>query len=53
MKAENLQPPPQIAFQVTILETSSRVGGRIRTYREEGQDWYVELGAMRLPGKHR
>uniref|UniRef100_A0A8B9T231 Amine oxidase n=1 Tax=Anas platyrhynchos TaxID=8839 RepID=A0A8B9T231_ANAPL len=39
--------------KVTILETSSRVGGRIRTYREEGQDWYVELGAMRLPGKHR
>ncbi|XP_040398704.1 L-amino-acid oxidase isoform X1 [Cygnus olor] len=39
--------------KVTILEISNRVGGRIRTYREEGQDWYVELGAMRLPGKHR
>ncbi|KAF1482262.1 L-amino-acid oxidase, partial [Eudyptula minor novaehollandiae] len=38
---------------VTILETSNRVGGRISTYRPEGQDWYVELGAMRLPGKHR
>ncbi|XP_066842811.1 L-amino-acid oxidase isoform X1 [Anser cygnoides] len=39
--------------KVTILEISNRIGGRIRTYREEGQDWYVELGAMRLPGKHR
>ncbi|KFV44063.1 L-amino-acid oxidase, partial [Gavia stellata] len=38
---------------VTILETSNQVGGRIRTYRPEGQDWYVELGPMRLPGKHR
>uniref|UniRef100_A0A8B9C4T3 Amine oxidase n=1 Tax=Anser brachyrhynchus TaxID=132585 RepID=A0A8B9C4T3_9AVES len=39
--------------KVTILEISNRIGGRIRTYREKGQDWYVELGAMRLPGKHR
>ncbi|KAM9207914.1 L-amino-acid oxidase [Leptosomus discolor] len=38
---------------VTVLEMSDRVGGRIKTYRPEGQDWYVELGAMRLPGKHR
>ncbi|NXF41563.1 OXLA oxidase, partial [Nyctibius bracteatus] len=38
---------------VTILEASDRVGGRIRTYRPEGQDWYVELGAMRLPKSHR
>ncbi|XP_037227984.1 L-amino-acid oxidase [Falco rusticolus] len=38
---------------VTILERSDQVGGRIRTYRPEGQDWYVELGAMRLPSKHR
>ncbi|KFQ60014.1 L-amino-acid oxidase, partial [Pelecanus crispus] len=38
---------------VTILEMSNQVGGRIRTYRPEGQDWYVELGAMRLPSKHR
>uniref|UniRef100_A0A8C9F0Z1 Amine oxidase n=1 Tax=Pavo cristatus TaxID=9049 RepID=A0A8C9F0Z1_PAVCR len=35
--------------KVTILEISNRVGGRIRTYREK--DWYVELGAMRLPSK--
>ncbi|NXT87544.1 OXLA oxidase, partial [Anhinga rufa] len=39
--------------RVTILETSNRVGGRIRTYRPEGQNWYVELGPMRLPRKHR
>ncbi|NXP16381.1 OXLA oxidase, partial [Scytalopus superciliaris] len=39
--------------KVTVLERSNQVGGRIRTYRPEGQDWYVELGAMRLPGKHR
>ncbi|NXW50643.1 OXLA oxidase, partial [Nyctiprogne leucopyga] len=38
---------------VTILEMSDQVGGRIRTYRPEKQDWYVELGAMRLPVKHR
>ncbi|NXT02691.1 OXLA oxidase, partial [Jacana jacana] len=39
--------------KVTVLEKSDRVGGRIRTYRPEGQDWFVELGAMRLPSKHR
>ncbi|CAM9106739.1 unnamed protein product [Bubo scandiacus] len=39
--------------KVTILERSNQLGGRIRTYRPKGQDWYVELGAMRLPGSHR
>ncbi|NXX16883.1 OXLA oxidase, partial [Podargus strigoides] len=39
--------------KVTVLEISDRVGGRVRTYRPEGQDWYVELGAMRLPSQHR
>ncbi|XP_074786537.1 L-amino-acid oxidase [Athene noctua] len=39
--------------KVTILERSNRLGGRVRTYRPKGQDWYVELGAMRLPGSHR
>uniref|UniRef100_A0A8C8VIF2 Amine oxidase n=1 Tax=Pelusios castaneus TaxID=367368 RepID=A0A8C8VIF2_9SAUR len=32
--------------KVLILEASERVGGRILTYRD--QDWYAELGAMRL-----
>nr|XP_060615292.1 L-amino-acid oxidase-like [Anolis sagrei ordinatus] len=36
---------------VYILEASDRVGGRIKTYREK--DWYVDLGAMRLPKQHR
>ncbi|NXL40599.1 OXLA oxidase, partial [Glaucidium brasilianum] len=39
--------------EVTILERSNQLGGRVRTYRPKGQDWYVELGAMRLPGSHR
>ncbi|NXG03833.1 OXLA oxidase, partial [Sakesphorus luctuosus] len=39
--------------QVTVLEMSGQVGGRIRTFRAEGQDWFAELGAMRLPGTHR
>uniref|UniRef100_A0A8D0KSU7 Amine oxidase n=1 Tax=Strix occidentalis caurina TaxID=311401 RepID=A0A8D0KSU7_STROC len=38
--------------KVTILESSNQLGGRIRTYRPKGQDWYVELGAMRLPRNH-
>ncbi|XP_054832425.1 L-amino-acid oxidase-like [Eublepharis macularius] len=37
--------------QVQILEASDCVGGRIKTYREEG--WYVEVGAMRLPKIHK
>ncbi|TFJ96120.1 L-amino-acid oxidase [Platysternon megacephalum] len=37
---------------VTVLEASDRVGGRIKTYRDQKQDWYVELGAMRLPSNH-
>ncbi|XP_070592808.1 L-amino-acid oxidase-like [Erythrolamprus reginae] len=37
--------------QVHVLEASDRVGGRIKTHREK--DWYVELGAMRIPKAHR
>ncbi|XP_054833139.1 L-amino-acid oxidase-like [Eublepharis macularius] len=37
--------------QVTVLEASERVGGRIKTYREE--DWYMDLGPMRVPQKHK
>lgn len=44
---------PRPRLQVTVLEMSGRVGGRIWTYRPKGRDWYVELGAMRLPPNHR
>ena len=37
-------------IQVTVLESSNRVGGRIKTYR--GADWYADLGAMRFPPQH-
>ncbi|XP_067393734.1 L-amino-acid oxidase-like [Emydura macquarii macquarii] len=37
--------------KVLILEASDHLGGRIVTHRE--QDWYMELGAMRLPRNHR
>ncbi|XP_037615253.1 L-amino-acid oxidase-like [Sebastes umbrosus] len=39
--------------QVTILEASGRVGGRVETYRNENEGWYAELGAMRIPSYHR
>ncbi|XP_075948266.1 L-amino-acid oxidase-like [Anarhichas minor] len=38
--------------QVTIVEASGRVGGRVETYRNEKEGWYAELGAMRIPSSH-
>jgi monoamine oxidase len=40
-------------FQVTVLEASSRCGGRIRTERGQFEnDQHVELGATRFPDFH-
>ncbi|KAG7497024.1 L-amino-acid oxidase-like [Solea senegalensis] len=38
--------------QVTIVEASGRVGGRVQTYRNEKEGWYADLGAMRIPSHH-
>ncbi|XP_068569927.1 L-amino-acid oxidase-like [Cebidichthys violaceus] len=38
--------------QVTIIEASGRVGGRVETYRNEEEGWYADLGAMRIPSSH-
>ncbi|XP_059933145.1 L-amino-acid oxidase-like isoform X1 [Gadus macrocephalus] len=38
--------------QVTVLEASGRVGGRVETYRHQTGGWYAELGAMRIPSFH-
>ena len=39
--------------RVKVLEASSRVGGRIQTYRDLANGWQAELGAMRVPTFHR
>ncbi|CAD7684118.1 unnamed protein product [Nyctereutes procyonoides] len=39
--------------QVTILEASNHVGGRVVTFRNEKEGWYHELGPMRIPKSHR
>ncbi|KAI4794788.1 hypothetical protein KUCAC02_031839, partial [Chaenocephalus aceratus] len=38
--------------QVTIVESSERVGGRVHTHRNEEEGWFAELGAMRIPSFH-
>ncbi|KAI4800458.1 hypothetical protein KUCAC02_009686 [Chaenocephalus aceratus] len=39
--------------QVTIVESSERIGGRVHTHRNEEEGWFAELGAMRIPSFHR
>ncbi|XP_020009708.1 L-amino-acid oxidase-like [Castor canadensis] len=39
--------------QVTILEASDHVGGRVVTFRNKEEGWYYELGPMRIPKSHR
>ncbi|XP_015677465.1 L-amino-acid oxidase-like [Protobothrops mucrosquamatus] len=39
--------------QVTVLEASEYAGGRVKTYRNDREGWYANLGPMRLPDKHR
>ncbi|XP_062241768.1 L-amino-acid oxidase [Platichthys flesus] len=39
--------------QVTIIEASDRIGGRVETFRNRGEGWYAELGAMRIPNFHK
>ncbi|XP_076135845.1 L-amino-acid oxidase-like [Alosa pseudoharengus] len=38
--------------EVTILDASGRVGGRVETYRNDEEGWYADLGAMRIPSFH-
>ncbi|XP_026253522.2 L-amino-acid oxidase-like [Urocitellus parryii] len=39
--------------QVTILEASDHVGGRVVTFRNKEEGWYFDLGPMRIPKSHR
>jgi monoamine oxidase len=45
----------QLGYRVEILEGSRRIGGRIYTHRfgPQPDSPYAELGAMRIPTKHR
>ena len=43
----------QAGHQIQIIEASKRVGGRIKTFRDEfSGSLYAEAGAMRLPDRH-
>lgn len=39
--------------QVTVLEASDHIRGRVVTFRNEEEGWYYELGPMRIPKSHR
>ncbi|EHB11884.1 L-amino-acid oxidase [Heterocephalus glaber] len=47
------QTPATGLFQVTVLEAKGNVGSRIEAHCIPRADWYIELGAMRIPGNHR
>lgn len=35
------------------MEASHRIGGRVETFRNGKDGWYVEVGAMRIPSFHK
>lgn len=39
--------------EVTIVEASGRIGGRVETFRNRTEGWYMEVGAMRIPSFHK
>ncbi|XP_002715748.1 L-amino-acid oxidase-like [Oryctolagus cuniculus] len=39
--------------QVTVLEASNHIGGRVITMRNKEEGWHCELGPMRIPKSHR
>nr|BAA97677.1 L-amino acid oxidase [Mus musculus] len=39
--------------EVTILEASNHIGGRVVTLRNKEEGWYLELGPMRIPESHK
>ncbi|XP_041851049.1 LOW QUALITY PROTEIN: L-amino-acid oxidase [Melanotaenia boesemani] len=39
--------------KVTIIEASNRIGGRVETFRNRREGWYIEVGAMRIPSFHK
>ncbi|XP_077467790.1 L-amino-acid oxidase-like [Stigmatopora argus] len=35
--------------EVTIIEASDRIGGRVQTFRNSQEGWYADMGPMRIP----